>query len=111
MDFLLTTYLYLLVHVIIECPHRQCQCGRSLVLERIINGQSVMNPGTYPWQALLIVNGRFTVCMHYGLSSFSGSSSEATPKALKSLVCTIQWRRNREAPGLTIFNLAVKNVY
>ena len=62
MDFLLTTYLHLLVHVIIECPHRQCQCGRSLVLERIINGQSVMNPGTYPWQALLIVNGRFTVC-------------------------------------------------
>ena len=63
----LSTDLYpdpLLVHVIIECPHRQCQCGRSLVLERIINGQSVMNPGTYPWQALLIVNGRFTVCMH-----------------------------------------------
>merc|ERR1711971_227435 len=40
--------------------NRQCQCGRSLVSERIINGQSVMNPGTYPWQALLIVNGRFT---------------------------------------------------
>ena len=72
MDFLLTTFLPLLVHVIIECPHRQCQCGRSLVLERIINGQSVMNPGTYPWQALLIVNGRFTVC-------------------------NIQGRRNREA--------------
>ena len=44
--------------------NRQCQCGRSLVSERIINGQSVMNPGTYPWQALLIVNGRFTVCIH-----------------------------------------------
>ena len=34
---------------------RKCQCGHSPVMERIINGEDVLNPGTYPWQALLIV--------------------------------------------------------
>lgn len=38
----------------------KCSCGHSLALERIVNGKDVLNPGTYPWQVILIVNGRFT---------------------------------------------------
>lgn len=38
----------------------KCDCGHSLSLERIVNGEAVINPGTYPWQVILIVNGRFT---------------------------------------------------
>ena len=47
---------------------------------------------------------------------FRVALSEATPKARKSLVCSIQGRRSRgarqalQAHRLTIFNLAVENV-
>ncbi len=39
---------------------KECRCGHSLALERIVNGEDVINPGTYPWQVILIANGRFT---------------------------------------------------
>ena len=41
-------------------PKDKCDCGHSLSLERIVNGEDVLNAGTYPWQAILIINGRFT---------------------------------------------------
>lgn len=35
------------------------RCGHSKVSGRIVNGNDVEEPGTYPWQGILTVNGRF----------------------------------------------------
>ena len=32
----------------------ECRCGYSAALGRIVNGEDVYQPGTYPWQAILL---------------------------------------------------------